>query len=203
MSAVTVKSYSEPEYNTLEILRYAGMRGASEDILRVIEECQKELCGKLSYRTCRGEFGVKVSGGEVDFGFMKVHSSALAKNLSGCDSAVIFAATVGIEIDRLIAKYGSISPTKALIFQAIGAERIEALCGELNEEVKSEADRVGRSTRVRFSAGYGDFPLEAQKDIIEVLGAAKKIGVTLNKSLLMSPSKSVTAVIGISRAEQG
>ncbi len=203
MSAVTVKSYSEPEYNTFEILRYAGMRGSSEDILCIIEQCQKELCGKLSYRTCRSEFEVKVSGEEVDFGFMKVHSSALAKNLSGCSSAVIFAATVGIEIDRLIAKYGSISPTKALIFQAIGAERIEALCDELNNEVKLAAEACGKKTRPRFSAGYGDFPLEAQGDMIRVLDASKKIGVSLNQSLLMSPSKSVTAVIGISRAEQG
>ena len=52
----------------------------------------------------------------------------LSKNLQGYDKAVFFVATVGIEIDRLIKKYSVLSPTKAVIFQAIGAERIESLC---------------------------------------------------------------------------
>lgn len=49
----------------------------------------------------------------------------------------------------------------------------------------------------RFSAGYGDLPLEVQKDIFRVLDCPRKIGLTLNDSLLMSPTKSVTAIVGI------
>ena len=49
----------------------------------------------------------------------------------------------------------------------------------------------------RFSPGYGDVPLEIQKDIVMLLDCAKRIGVSLNDSLLMSPSKSVTAFIGL------
>ena len=36
-----------------------------------------------------------------------------------------------------------------------------------------------------------------QKDIFKVLDCERKIGLTLNESLLMSPSKSVTAIVGI------
>ncbi len=56
-------------------------------------------------------------------------------------------------------------------------------------------DHTGQ--RPRFSPGYGDLTLLAQKDIFAVLDCGKRIGLTLNDSLLMSPSKSVTAFVGI------
>ena len=125
------------------------------------------------------------------------HSNDLNKNLIGCDRIIVFAATIGIEIDRLISKYGRLSPAKALCFQAIGAERIESLCETFNNDMRERCAREGSQVRPRFSPGYGDFPLEAQKDIFRVLDCYRKIGLSLNDSLLMSPSKSVTALIGI------
>lgn len=57
----------------------------------------------------------------------------------------------------------------------------------------------GLYLRPRFSPGYGDFPLSAQKEILDGLEAGKRIGITLTEGYLMMPSKSVTAVIGVSR----
>ena len=65
---------------------------------------------------------------------------ALSKNLSGCKTAVIFAATVGLMPDRLISRYGVSSPAKALVFDAIGAERIESLCDHFCEDLKEKND---------------------------------------------------------------
>ena len=81
--------------------------------------------------------------------------------------------------------------------QAIGAERIEALCDSLCEELKSSLKTEGKTSKPRFSPGYGDLPLSFQKDVFRVLEPEKRIGLTLNASLLMSPTKSVTAIIGI------
>ena len=112
---------------------------------------------------------------------------------------VVFAATIGLELDRLIARYSRLQPVKALMFQAIGAERVEALCDAFNEEVKCRAAENGESTRPRFSPGYGDVPLALQADIFCVLDCPRKIGLSLNASLLMTPSKSVTAIIGVGK----
>ena len=112
---------------------------------------------------------------------------------------VVFGATVGLAIDRLIARYGHISPVKALFFQAIGAERIEAVCDLFCADIQREYAACGYQAGARFSPGYGDFPLSAQRDIFRVLDCSRKIGLSLNSSLLMSPSKSVTAIIGLSR----
>lgn len=195
---IEVKSYSEPEFDKKEILRYALCREETAEIARLLEECIAEAREVLAYRVCARRFEVSADKGAVRFPFMTADSAALAKNLAHCREAVVFAATVGVGIDRLIAKYSRISPAKALLLDAIGAERIESLCDAFNDDIKTAALCENMFTVPRFSPGYGDFPLDRQADIFRVLDCPRKIGLTLNESLLMSPSKSVTAVIGIS-----
>lgn len=193
---VLVKSYNEPPFCNREILRYAGCKKTDEEVLLLIEECLQELKGKLIYRLCYCELRVHIQGDICDFDLFTLQSKKLAKNLDGCDKVIIFAATLGVEIDRLIEKYGKLSPSKALIFQAIGAERIESLCDLFCADIKKE---YNCDLKPRFSAGFGDLPLSVQQDIFALLTPERKIGLTLNDSLLMSPSKSVTAFIGLKK----
>jgi len=51
--------------------------------------------------------------------------------------------------------------------------------------------------RPRFSPGFGDFGLEHQKAILDLVNAERLLGITVNKSYMMSPMKSVTAIMGI------
>ena len=55
----------------------------------------------------------------------------------------------------------------------------------------------GKTLAARFSPGYGDLPLEFQREIFRALDVPRRIGVSLGSSCLMSPSKSVTAIVGI------
>ncbi|MBE7015774.1 MAG: Vitamin B12 dependent methionine synthase activation subunit [Ruminococcaceae bacterium] len=192
-NTVYVRTYSPPEVNKAEILRYLGKGSITHELDELINECITEAGERLSYRVCYGVFSVKHQENEICFDGVKVESRDLLKNLDGSSCAVIFAATVGIEIDRLIKRYAVISPSKSVIFQAIGAERVEALCDEFCKDV---ADEFGM-TKPRFSPGYGDFPLEFQREIFKLLEPEKLIGVSLGGNLLMVPSKSVTAVVGI------
>ena len=136
-------------------------------------------------------------GEELDLGFAKVKSKDLANNLSGCKRIIVFAATIGIDIDRLISRHSRTSPSKALVYQAMGSERVEALCNTFCKEISTSLKNEGATTRPRFSPGYGDLPLFLQRQIFSVLDCHTRIGLTLGENLLMSPSKSVTAIIGI------
>ena len=49
----------------------------------------------------------------------------------------------------------------------------------------------------RFSPGYGDCPLTAQRSIVDALNATRLIGLTVTPTSLLMPTKSVTAVIGL------
>ena len=192
---IYIKTYNEPAFNIKEIQRYAGCKDGYEN---EINACFKELSGKLCYRVCYTELSVC----EEPVKEWLSKSAALRKNLEGCEKIILFAATVGIEIDRLIAKYSRIAPSKALFFQAIGAERIEALCDEFNSNIKRDFAQKELYVRPRFSPGYGDFSLESQKEIFCILDCPRKIGLSLNESKIMSPSKSVTAIIGVSKIDK-
>ncbi|MBQ8808634.1 MAG: Vitamin B12 dependent methionine synthase activation subunit [Clostridia bacterium] len=194
MNTVFTKAFSPPPIDKAEILRYAGAKEFSPEIDALLEECLDEVNGILTYKVCYGHFPVSFCKDFIDLSFIKVRSESLEKNLSGCRSIILFAATVGLELDRLISKYGRVSPSKALMLNSIGAERIESLCDVFNEYIAQEYGH----TRPRFSPGYGDLSIKLQKDFFRVLQPNLKIGLTLSESMLMTPSKSVTAIIGIS-----
>ena len=202
--AVFINSYDEPPFRMDEILRYAGAGGTGqEDVLLLAKECADMVRGKLSYQVCWREFPVRFEGSVTDMGFIRSESLSLRRCLAGCERAILFAATVGIEMDRLIAHFSAVSPVRALLLQAVGAERIEALCDRFCGDISGEAVAHGERIRPRFSPGYGDLPIEVQRDIFRVLDCPANIGLTLNESLLMSPSKSVTAIIGVRKKSCG
>lgn len=196
MISVLTKAYREPPVCEKEILRYAGVKMADEATYSLLKSCLNETRGIFTYKVCYCVTEISVGEENCDFGFFSVKSKSLAKNLLGCSSAVIFAATVGIALDRLISKYTLIAPSRAFMLQSIGAERIEALCDVFSRDIE---DSIDAKLRPRYSAGYGDTPIEVQKDIFRVLDTSRKIGISLSDSMLMSPTKSVTAFIGIEK----
>ncbi len=185
---VTTKTYPLPKADEREVLRYAGCRAADEATVALLQSCVDEAAASVSPRVCFTILPLSVAGDICRLGEWQVTSSSLAKVLAGCREAVVFAATVGVELDRLVAKYSRVSPSRAVMMQALGAERIEALC----DCVCTDCGAV----TARFSPGYGDLPLETQRELFALLQPERKIGLCLNDSLLMSPTKSVTAIVG-------
>lgn len=188
--AHTIKHYSNILIDEKETTRYLGFGTKTPDTQtqKLILKAKDELV--LDCRVCAMETPVSVSeDGNITFDGFSVASKSLAKNLLGCEKAVVFGATVGAMFDRLLQKAEITSPAYAVVLQAAGTAAIESLCDTFCEELGE--------TRPRFSPGYGDLPLEAQTDIFKVLDLSKNIGVTLSSSLLMIPTKSVTAIVGL------
>ena len=165
----------------------------------LLSECIEELTPSLTYRVCFCEYPITRAGGGIDIGFTKTASADLCRALDGCEKVLLFAATVGFTPDRLIARYSRFSQAKALFMQAIGTERIEALCDAFCGQMAEEYSVGGMELRPRFSPGYGDLPLDMQRDVFRALDCTRSLGIILNESLLMMPSKSVTAIAGIRR----
>lgn len=193
---VETKTYAFAPVNYGEVVRYTGAKAADDNLNALIDSCVRE-CEKenaVNYAVCFSVLPVLVRGDASDFSAFTFNSKNLSHALRGATSALVFACTVGIKIDRLIKKYSEISPARALVFQALGAERVETFTDLF---IKDYENTCGVKTSPRFSAGYGDLPLSAQKDIFNLLNPQKNLGLTLNDSLIMSPSKSITAIAGI------
>lgn len=205
-NTIFVRKYSGEDsgfaINEREIWRYSGYYGIKDNIdcelARELDDTITLLKDSFTYKVCYRRLDISWEAGMPVLPF-ECNSRNLATCLNNCSEIIIFAATIGINIDRMIARYQRISPTKALLMQAYGAERIECLCDVFCREIKNEAVLSHRTITPRYSPGYGDMPLDKQKDIFALLDCSRQIGISLNESLLMTPSKSVTAIFGIGR----
>ena len=177
-----------------EVLRYASCPAPDPATEALLDSCIAEAESVFSYQACYKVLPLRIEGDTCNFGLFCLTSKDLCKCLKGCDRAVVFGATAGVGIDRLILKHSRLSPTRGVLLQALGAERIEAFCDTLCQHLSKTLG--GRATP-RFSCGYGDLPLTAQKSLFAVLDCEKQIGLCLNESLMMSPTKSVTAIFGL------
>jgi len=191
------KQFDAPDWNIGEIMRYARIRGADKSYSPLIEECMKEAGSALSYRVCYTVAPLTRQGDMLTLGSIEICSVTIRKAVKDAESILLFAATVGAPFDMLIRKYSALSPSKALIMQAIGAERVESLCDAFCADMNAQLCADGQRLTPRVSPGYGDIPLEMQRQLFAVLDCPRKIGLTLDESLMMSPSKSVTAICGI------
>ena len=190
-------SAAPTDLSVREICRYMGMRSDVMDsemearIQRLLPLFLKEI----NCRACWMELPVSISRSLVDMELLSAESTHLARNLLGCDRAVVFAATIGIGADRLCKTALIREPSNALIYDAMASTAIEwfcdSLCGELSEHF------IDYKQHPRFSPGYGDLPLDFQRDLIGVLDAQRGIGLTLTEHLMMIPQKSVTAIVGL------
>lgn len=162
--------------NTAEVWRYAGYKGGPSEsephLHALLDETINEILPKLSYRICYRQL----------------------------EDKVIFMATIGLELDRAVSRYEKFNPTKALLADALGSERIESLCDTFCDEYSKQLFKDNLYITKRISPGYGSLPLEKQTEFFRLLDRGGRLGVSLNKSLLMSPSKSVTAVFGITES---
>jgi ribosomal protein L40E len=190
---------ASPVPNLAETLRYMGVRGEpTPELIALAEKGIEKVRAAAVCRGCYARVPIEVPDDRrVIIAGETVITGSLAKHLHGCGEAYLTAATVGIGIDRLIRTTAAVSQAECLAIDAAGSSAAEWVCDELNEELGQTASREGKALRRRFSPGYGDFPLEYQRSFMRLLDLSKNAGITLNDSLLMSPTKSVTAVIGI------
>ena len=181
-----------------EIYRYLGYRGNQPDaaVCALVEDCLAEVDRAAVPRQVSARVPVRAEGDTVLLGELPVESRALAKHLRDCPEAFLFAATLGPGVDQLLRRYGRLQVSRAAVIQAVSAAVIEDWCDRCQQAL---ADGLGPgwSLRSRFSPGYGDLPLAFQRPLLDTLQADRRIGIGLTDTLLMTPSKSVSAIIGI------
>jgi len=188
-----------------ETLRYLGYgkHAVDEQTYRLISESFKELESVVRERFIYRIFNLKIRDEELLWlESFSIRSRNLVKNMKDCRQAAVFAATLGTTTDQLIRRTMVSNVAKAAVMQACAATRMEELCDKIELEIREQAELDGRILRPRFSPGYGDLALEYQKEILNILAAPKKIGVTLTDSFMLTPTKSVTAFIGIKDAKE-
>lgn len=101
--------------------------------------------------------------------------------------------TLGAAFDAWQRRLAATSAADALLAQQIGLDEVERVMDGIEAEIRPLL-RPGERLLPRRSPGYPGIPLEASREILDRLDAAHRLGVTLTGSLLLAPSKSVTAI---------
>lgn len=189
--------------NRAEAFRYMGCKGgaipASIDALST--ECERSLLGKITPKFVWRIFDIEETarGVEVKNTTLVFKGKSIAAHLRGCEKCVLLAATLGAGADGVIRAYEAVAMEKAVIADSLASAAIEQVCNAAEQEIQSQL--AGYNFTWRYSPGYGDFPLDIQGEFIKALDAGKRIGLSVSESLILTPRKSVTAVMGISEHE--
>ena len=196
-----LEELGEIPFDEKEILRYAMLPSfAPKPEELPLQECLKAAKGAAQCRAVWRRYPLIQDGDTLDLGFARTDSRDLKQHLEGCGEILLFACTAGAETDRRIARAKLLSPARSLLMHAIGAQQVEGGCDRLCDRLARQfPDRLLTD---RFSPGYGDLTLEMQRDVMAALDCGRTVGITLTDSLLMTPSKSVTAIIGMKAREE-
>lgn len=183
----------EVEINRNELAQRLGTaRGYSSEL---IEGCRSRLMKIIDYKCAYIRIPIEKPQENVcDFGFMRVESRNLYNNLKDCDEAFAMALTSGIAVDRELARLRVISQAEHFVTDALASAAIDSFADHAVKIMSS-----GLRCAPRFSPGYGDFSLELQKPFLERLDGQGLLGITLSSAYLMTPMKSITAIMGIKR----
>lgn len=155
----------------------------------------RELLEPLACYDFRPVRKIKPDRIEVSTNFT-IQSQKAFRWLDGCNGIYLVAVTIGPKLDQKVAELSASGEvTKAFLLNAYGSEAAEALIESLNREISRLAGKRGLETTRRYSPGYGDWPITAQKDLLDTL-EAHQIGIRLTEQFLMIPEKSVSAIIG-------
>ena len=144
------------------------------------------------YKYAYASVNISIDENNCSFDFTSVNSSSLSAVLKGSREAIIMAVSAGIDVDRLISRAHIQSEADAFIFDAIASAGIESFANYITKQINEKYVITNR-----FSPGYADLPLEFQEELLSRLNASKTVGISLTQDLLMIPTKSITAIMGI------
>ena len=185
-----------------EALRYLHAREGDAALTQQAKAVAAELIAALPPRYVFRTFpleeaaeGVCLAGSGVT-----LPGTLAARMLGGCGTAVLLACTLGLGFERRLRALERRDMGAAVLYDACGSAWVEHGCDAAEREIAARFPTMYLTDR--FSPGYGDLPLSIQPAVLAALDAEKRLGIHAGGSFLMTPAKSVTAVIGISDVPQ-
>jgi len=124
-------------------------------------------------------------------------SSKLCALLEKSGEAVLMASTAGKEpVEARDREIAAGNGATALIIDATASETADAGLDWIQEFLNSQIAKHGRKLTARYSPGYGDLDLSAQKTIFDAL-KLETIGISITARFILVPEKTVLAIAGI------
>lgn len=194
--------------NKSEVLRYLGYDGQCIDenlnqkINQCIDETKENIDLKYVYEVYDIKNNIKSHLVEFKNSNLKIQSKDVSKLLRDCDKCILMSVTLGFNIEKKIRTYSYKNLTKGIIIDSCATTSIEEACDIIQDNILQDVSKENKTLTMRYSPGYGDLDIRVNKDILNILNAQRKIGITVTDTGIMIPRKSVVALIGISNKKE-
>lgn len=191
------------EVNVSEALRYLGAGDRAPEELRLaMEEIAHRLTARLTPRFIYRVFSLahEPEGVRLREADLLLTGQTAKRMLAGCGRAALLACTLGAEFDALLRAEQARDMARAAMLNACGSALVEADCDAAEREIGTRFPELFLTDR--FSPGYGDLPLNLQIPLCAALDTQRRLGVYVSDACLMTPVKSVSAIIGLGEAPQ-
>ena len=203
----TVESYDIRSVERSEVLRYLGYSGQpltpelDARIDGVVARCLGVARPRGTHRT------FEVAGRRVEADgtpvtdlagtALALRGHSMEEHMAGAVAVGVMAVTVGMPLERELQRLALVDPLEQLIFDAAATTVVERAADACEASIVAEAAARGLYTNFRFSPGYGDMPMDTQPVLLATLDAQRRLGISLSPTYYMTPTKSVTAVVGL------
>lgn len=182
-----------------EAFRYMGLHGKPGEVLAELADIwEKRLLSGVSPRFVYKVYPLeaKPEGLSCPGCSLLLPGADIAAHLQNCNRAALLCATLGMQAEQLRRTAKAHSAAEEMLADALENALIEQVCDMAQDKIAADLPEYYHTWR--FSPGYGDLPLSVQADFLAAVNAEKRLGVTLSEGGMLVPSKSVTAVIGLS-----
>lgn len=204
-----VREYDIDSIDRSEVLRYLGYAGQSitteldaridDVIVRCIQAGRPRGVWRIFEVAGVGTHGDGTPFVSLAGTSLELSGRSMEEHMAGAVAVGVMAVTVGMGVEREIRRLSLTDRVEQLVFDAAATTLVERAADACEADVVADAAGRGLFCNSRFSPGYGDMPLEVQPVLLAALDAQRRLGITLSSTLLMSPTKSVTAVVGVFR----
>ena len=165
------------------------------DMERIAAQFEQAITGKWTYGHYLLDHSVEglitLEGTAV-----VLEGKSITRTLKRCKEVYIMVCTLGVQGDLLIERNKMMSPTLGMIADACASAFVETIADSCQQEIESQLP-AGAALTFRYAPGYGDLPLATNKTLLGELQSDKRIGVHLTDSMLMTPRKSIVAILGV------
>ena len=124
------------DFDRTEILQFLRTPSLDERLTAELDAAIEALCRAAQPRTVWRQIPLTHTESGVVLGTLPLIGKDIALHLSGCEAAVLLAATLSGSTDSLIRRAERSDMTKALLLDAAAGAAIEHICSALEQELK-------------------------------------------------------------------
>lgn len=185
----------------VETRRYAGLQKAEDFKQELIDEACQEARLLIQPKGIWQIYDYDAASQTVyDLGSaakVRLQGKSIGKHLQKSCKVAVLSATIGEEIENQVTQFFEQGRYSfSVLLDAAATTAIEEVADGMEKNILNVVKRQGLAMTWRFSPGYGDWPIEQQPEVL-AMAHGEEIGVSLTEALMLTPRKSITAVIGL------